>query len=287
VRAGAAVLYIARGAGEGAHWRPVRALGAGGGSVRAPEATADGPGAGPVPGQVPSPEPVPGHVQSPEPLRGPGPEPVHVLLDDLDPYRSCFDAPAAHRLDQQAVDAWSASLAAAWALLAEAVPDQAAEAAAVLTALTPLTGGAPVQAGRHGYGALGIAPGGDARTLATALLRGFRRAKLRALCEVTDLYASDGSWDHRLPWQEERGKQEEAVPFSRLLSETYERVGLALFAPEFLAGVPQALDLIEEAAETTVDGKQLLAVMRKEINGTDGTSGKNGCKTGTEWTAVR
>ncbi len=83
------------------------------------------------------------------------------------------------------------------------------------------------------------------------------------------------------------GEQEEAVPFSRLLSETYERVGLALFAPEFLAGVPQALDLIEEAAETTVDGKQLLAVMRKEINGTDGTSGKNGCKTGTEWTAVR
>ncbi|RST09462.1 FxsB family radical SAM/SPASM domain protein, partial [Streptomyces sp. WAC04770] len=190
-------------------------------------------------------------------------------------------------LDQQAVDAWSASLAAAWALLAEAVPDQAAEAAAVLTALTPLTGGAPVQAGRHGYGALGIAAGSDARTLATALLRGFRRAKLRALCEVTDLYASDGSWDHRLPWQGERGKQEEAVPFSRLLSETYERVGLALFAPEFLAGVPQALDLIEEAAETTVDGKQLLAVMRKEINGTDGTSGKNGCKTGTEWTAVR
>ncbi|WP_239945839.1 hypothetical protein [Streptomyces sp. COG21] len=90
-----------------------------------------------------------------------------------------------------------------------------------------------------------------------------------------------------MPWQGERGKQEEAVPFSRLLSETYERVGLALFAPEFLAGVPQALDLIEEAAETTVDGKQLLAVMRKEINGTDGTSGKNGCKTGTEWTAVR
>ncbi|MEU3976095.1 radical SAM/SPASM protein FxsBH, inactivated beta-hydroxylase extension form [Streptomyces bacillaris] len=293
VRAGAAELHIAYGAGEGAHWRPVRALGAGDGSVHAPEATADGPGPGPVPGQAPSPEP--GHVQSPEPLRGPGPEPgdvrgpepVHVLLDDLDPYRSCFDAPAAHRLDQQAVDAWSASLAAAWALLAEAVPEQAAEAAAVLTALTPLTGGAPVQAGRHGYGALGVAAGGDARTLATALLRGFRRAKLRALCEVTDLYASDGSWDHRLPWQGGRGEQEEAVPFSRLLSETYERVGLALFAPEFLAGVPQALDLIEEAAETTVDGKQLLAVMRKEINGTDGTSGKNGCKTGTEWTAVR
>lgn len=274
VRTGAAVLRIARGAGEGPHWRPVRALRADAGSVRAPE-SAEGTG------------PAPGRVQSPAPVRDPGPEPAHVLLDDLDPYRSCFEASAAHRLDPQEAEAWSASLAEAWALLAEAVPDQAAEAATVLTTLTPLTEGAPVQAGRHGYGALGIVAGGDAHTLATALLRGFRRAKLRALREVTDLYASDGSWDHRLPWQEERGEQEEAVPFSRLLSETYERVGLALFAPEFLAGVPQALDMIGEAAETTVDGKQLLAVMRKEINGTDGTSGKNGCKTGTEWTAVR
>ncbi|MFW3465491.1 radical SAM/SPASM protein FxsBH, inactivated beta-hydroxylase extension form [Streptomyces microflavus] len=213
-------------------------------------------------------------------LGGPGLEPVCVR-DDLDPYRTCFDTPAADRLGPQAADAWSAALAQAWELLAETVPDQAAEAAAVLTTLTPLAAGEAVQVGRHGYGALGIAAGSDAHDLAPALLRGFRRAKLRALAEVTDLYASDGSWDHRMPWQEE------PVPFSRLLSETYERVGLGLFAPRFLAGVPQALDMIEEAAETTVDGKQLLAGMRKEINGTHGTSGRNGCKTDTERAAVR
>jgi len=233
------VLRIPRGAGEGPHWQPVRALGAAG-----------------------------------------GPGPVRVL-DDLDPYRTCFDTPATDRLGRQAADGWSAALAEAWALLAETVPDQAAEAAAVLTTLTPLTEGAPAQVGCHGYGALGIAAGSDAHDLALALLRGFRRAKLRALAEVTDLYASDGSWDHRMPWQEE------PVPFSRLLSETFERVGLGLFAPRFLAGVPQALDMIEEAAEATVDGKQLLAGMRKEINGTHGTSGRNGCKTDTERAAVR
>lgn len=257
---GGSVLHIARGAGESSQWSPVRRVAAAG-----PVRVADGPGP------------------------GPGPVPVHVL-DDLDPYRSCFDTPAAERLSLQAADAWSASLAAAWELLAEAVPEQAAEAAAVLTTFTPLTtctplaDGSPVQAGRHGYGALGIAAAGDAQALAMALLRGFRRAKLRALAEVADLYASDGSWDHRMPWQEEG---EEPVPFSRLLSETYERVGLGLFAPQFLAGVPQALDLIEEAAETTVDGKQLLAAMRKEINGTHGTSGRNGCKTATESAVVR
>ncbi|MEU0379407.1 MULTISPECIES: radical SAM/SPASM protein FxsBH, inactivated beta-hydroxylase extension form [Streptomyces] len=245
-------LRIARGEGEGPYWSPVRRLAAGG----------------------------PGAVRT---AGGPGPVPTPVL-DDLDPYRACFDTPAAQRLSPSAADAWSVSLAAAWELLAETVPEQAAEAAAVLTTLTPLAGGAPVQEGRHGYGALGIAAGGDAHTLATALLRGFRRTKLRALAEVTDLYASDGSWDHRMPWREER---EGPVPFSRLLSETYERVGLGLFAPRFLAGVPQALDMIEEAAETTVDGKQLLAVMRKEINGTHGTSGRNGCKTDVERAAMR
>ncbi|WP_405509798.1 radical SAM/SPASM protein FxsB, inactivated metallohydrolase extension form [Streptomyces cyaneofuscatus] len=250
VHTGGGALHIARGEGEGPHWSPVRRLG-GAGSVQAAD--------------------------------GPGPVPT-LVLDDLDPYRSCFGTPAAQRLSPAASDAWSASLAAAWELLAETVPEQAAEAAAVLTTLTPLTGGAPVQVGRHGYGALGIAAEGDAHTLATALLRGFRRTKLRALAEVTDLYASDRSWDHRMPWQEER---EEPVPFSRLLSETYERVGLGLFAPQFLAGIPQALDMIEEAAETTVDGKQLLAVMRKEINGTHGTSGRNGCTTDVERAAMR
>ncbi|MYR92124.1 MULTISPECIES: radical SAM/SPASM protein FxsBH, inactivated beta-hydroxylase extension form [unclassified Streptomyces] len=244
VRTEGGALHIARGAGEGPNWSP----------VRRPGAAAGEPGPGPVP---------------------------TLVRDDLDPYRTCFDTPAAGRLAPQAADAWSASLAQAWELLAQAVPGQAAEAAAVLTTVTPLAEGAPVQVGRHGYGALGIAAGGDAHTLALALLRGFRRAKLRALAEVTDLYASDGSWDHRMPWQEE------PVPFSLLLSETYERVGLALFAPRFLAGVPQAFDLIEEAAETTVDGKQLLAGMRKEINGTHGTSGRNGCKTDTERAAVR
>ncbi|MGA5469579.1 radical SAM/SPASM protein FxsBH, inactivated beta-hydroxylase extension form [Streptomyces arboris] len=257
-------LHIARGAGEGPHWSPVRRLGAAGKAGAVREAGEPGP------------------VQAAD---GPGPVPTLVLvLDDLDPYRTCFDTPATERLSPSATDAWSTSLAAAWELLARTVPEQAAEAAAVLTTLTPLAGGAPVQAGRHGYGALGIAAGVDAHTLATALLRAFRQAKLRALTEVADLYASDGSWDHRMPWQEER---EEPVPFSRLLAETYERVGLGLFAPRFLAGVPQALDMIEEAAETTVDGKQLLAVMRKEINGTHGTSGRNGCKTDAERTAMR
>ncbi|MET8328953.1 radical SAM/SPASM protein FxsB, inactivated metallohydrolase extension form [Streptomyces sp. NPDC005181] len=195
------------------------------------------------------------------------------LLDDLDPYRDCFGTPVAPRLGQSEADAWSARLAGAWERLMAVVPDQADEMARSLIVLTPLTTGHPV-VGRHGYGALGIRVDADGGEPALGLLRGFRRAKLRALVDVTDLYASDGAWDHRTPWQEK------SVPFSRLLSSTYERVGLGLFDPRFLDGVPQALDTLEAAAELTIDGKQLLTAVRKEISGTHGTSGKNSCKTG-------
>ena len=95
-------------------------------------------------------------------------------------------------------------------------------------------------------------------------MRAFRRAKLRALTGVTDLYASDGAWEHRTPWGHE------SVPFSRLLSDTFERVGLGLLESRFLRGVPQALDLMESAAEPTIDGKLVIAGLRKELSGHTG-----------------
>ncbi|MCQ1581049.1 radical SAM/SPASM protein FxsBH, inactivated beta-hydroxylase extension form [Streptomyces parvus] len=191
-----------------------------------------------------------------------------LLLDDLDPLRDCFDAPAAARLAAEDAEAWAHRIAEAWALLADAVPDQAAEAARTLTTLTPLSTGAAAP-GRHGPGALGSGPVTGAMEPALGLLSGFRRAKLRALGEVTDLYALDGTWEHRTPWGNEH------VTFSRLLAETYERAGLGLYDPRFLTGVPEALDMIENAAEVTVDGKQLIAAVRKEISGTRSAAGKN------------
>ncbi|MFD7746619.1 radical SAM/SPASM protein FxsB, inactivated metallohydrolase extension form [Streptomyces sp. NPDC059698] len=195
--------------------------------------------------------------------------PAPVLpLDDLDPFRDRYDAPATGRLDAAEADAWTRRIADAWALLADAVPEQAAEAARTLTALTPLSAGA-AEPGRHGPGALGVGPAADAEALARGILGGARRAKLRALGEVTDLYALDGTWEHRTPWGSEH------VPFSRLLTETFERAGLGLYDPRFLMGVPEAIDMIENAAEVTVDGKQLIAAVRKEISGTRSTAGKN------------
>ncbi len=195
------------------------------------------------------------------------PAPV-LLLDDLDPFRDAFGTPPADRLSAERAENWARRIAGAWALLADAVPEQAAEAARTLTTVTPLTAGT-AEPGRHGHGALGVGEAADGEELALGVLSAFRRAKLRALGEVTDLYALDGTWDHRTPWGSG------SVTFSRLLAETFERAGLGLYDPRFLTGVPEALDMIENAAEVTVDGKQLIAAVRKEISGTGSATGRN------------
>ncbi|MFF4245009.1 radical SAM/SPASM protein FxsB, inactivated metallohydrolase extension form [Streptomyces sp. NPDC001822] len=191
-----------------------------------------------------------------------------LVIDDLDPYRMCFDVPAAARLTAREAGDLGARLALAWKLLRERVPAQAAEAAETLVTLTPLATG-PTRAGGHGYGALGIGDDGGEEELALALLRGFRRTKFQALVEVTDLFASDGAWNYRVPWNPE------SVPISQALSETFERVGAGLFAPRLLNGVRHALDSIESAPELTIDGARILSGLRKEIiDGAQGTSGE-------------
>ncbi|WP_326669227.1 radical SAM/SPASM protein FxsBH, inactivated beta-hydroxylase extension form [Streptomyces sp. NBC_01257] len=183
------------------------------------------------------------------------------VIDDLDPYRDCFTGPAAATLGAAAAGRLGAALTGAWELIERRAPAYGADSADGPLTFTPLTGSVPGEpsVGRHGYGALGIGADERADTLALTLLRGVRRARFRALADVTDLYAADGSWEHRMPWQEE------LVPFSRLLAGTYERLALAAFDPRYRDGVPQALDTLEGAAELTVGGKRLLALMRKEF----------------------
>ncbi|RPK78945.1 radical SAM/SPASM protein FxsB, inactivated metallohydrolase extension form [Streptomyces sp. ADI98-10] len=234
--------------------------------VRRQDATPGAPGAPGAELRIPREGPGGPHWRPVRVLRQ-APAPA-LLLDDLDPLRDCFDIPATGRLAAERADAWAHRIAGAWTLLADAVPDQAAEAARTLTTVTPLAAGA-AEPGRHGHGALGVGETADGKELALGLLSGFRRAKLRALGEVTDLYALDGTWEHRTPWGSGH------VTFSRLLAETFERAGLGLYDPRFLEGVPEALDMIENAAEVTVDGKQLITAVRKEISGTRSAAGKN------------
>ncbi|GAA1155691.1 hypothetical protein GCM10009654_09180 [Streptomyces hebeiensis] len=195
-----------------------------------------------------------------------------LALDDLDPYRDCFGVPVHPGLRPAETAAWAGRLTAAWELLHPALPERAEAAAGALSTVTPLLGDAdltgrqPVAAaGAHGLGALGLPFAAGVAELALALLRGLRRARFRALTEVTDLYAYDGEWLRPAPWQEA------PVPLSELLAGAYERVGLAVYGgPTAMArGIRldqarRALDTLEDAPELTVSGKSLLAALRKE-----------------------
>ncbi|MFD7443180.1 radical SAM/SPASM protein FxsBH, inactivated beta-hydroxylase extension form [Streptomyces sp. NPDC059909] len=183
-----------------------------------------------------------------------------LAIDDLDPYRDCFGVPVLPRLDLAAAADWAGRLAAAWSVLRERTPEQAVIAAGSLSTLTPLASspGDGPSVGRHGLGALGLPLHADARELALALLRGHRRARLGALLDVTDLYAGDGWWSHRAPWQEA------PVRVSELLAGAYERAGLAAFEPGSAEQALQAVETLEDAPELTVDGKRLLARLEEE-----------------------
>lgn len=211
-----------------------------------------------------------------QPVRtwSPGPDAAPVALEDLDPYRNCFARPPRLRLGAGEAEEWRGRLDAAWALLCSAVPESALAAAGGLTTLTPLAGGPRAgdwgEAGRHGPGALGVPYAAGVAETALALLTGRRRARLRALTEVTDLYALDGQWQHPSPWRSR------PVPVSRLLADVHERVAVEAYRRATQAPEPggsdrihQALDRLAGAAELTTTGKRLVEELRWELKAVD------------------
>lgn len=211
-----------------------------------------------------------------QPVRtwSPGPDAAPVALEDLDPYRNCFARPPRLRLGAGEAEEWRGRLDAGWALLHSAVPEFARAAATGLTTLTPLAGGPRArgwgEAGRHGPGALGVPYAAGVPETALALLTGRRRARLRALTEVADLYALDGQWQHPSPWRSR------PVPVSRLLADVHERVAVEAYhratrSPESGGSdrIHRALDRLAEAAELTTTGKRLVAELRWELKAAD------------------
>ncbi|MFG2995532.1 radical SAM/SPASM protein FxsBH, inactivated beta-hydroxylase extension form [Streptomyces sp. NPDC048340] len=211
-----------------------------------------------------------------QPVRtwSPGPDAAPVALEDLDPYRNCFARPPRLRLGAGEAAEWRLRLSGAWELLHSTVPGFARAAGAGLTTLTPLAGGPRAggwgEAGRHGPGALGVPYTAGVRETALALLTGRRRARLRALTEVADLYALDGEWQHPSPWRER------PVPVSRLLADVHERVAVEAYRratanpePGGADRIHRALDRLSEAAELTSTGKRLVAELRWELKAVD------------------
>lgn len=208
--------------------------------------------------------------QSVRTWRGSGAQVPPLALEDLDPLRDCFSRRPRPRLTEGEAADWQRRLGAAWELLDRTVPRLARETAAGVGVLTPLGDVARTEAagiaGRCGPGVLGVPYAADVRRTALALLTGRRRAALRELTEVADLYALDGEWLYASPWRDR------PVPVSRLLADVHARVAAEEYRRSQDPGgegdgdaIKGALDRLSGAAELTVSGKAVVARLRREF----------------------
>ncbi|HEX2745569.1 MAG TPA: FxsB family cyclophane-forming radical SAM/SPASM peptide maturase [Streptosporangiaceae bacterium] len=129
-----------------------------------------------------------------------------VVIEDLDPFRDCYDWPVTARLSTSQWQAWRRGLAGAGRILAEAVPsylDVMAEGS--LRAVVPLRaapGKERAATARQAFGSVAVAFPARDDVLAELLLHEFQHVKLNAL---TDLYpmvsASARPVLLRVPWR--------------------------------------------------------------------------------------
>ncbi|MFJ8579498.1 FxsB family cyclophane-forming radical SAM/SPASM peptide maturase [Micromonospora sp. NPDC093277] len=178
-----------------------------------------------------------GHSAVAVPLAGPAPPPAawlpvrqaeldgwRVLVEDLDPYRDCYEWPVAGRLGPAQLAFWRRSLAAAWTRIQRSVPGQAPGMRVGLRAVTPLrvdpTGRLRSAASRDAFGAVGTVPT-DPDPLAELLVHEFQHMKLGAVLDVSVLY--DPAYQRRLtvPWRDE------PRPLEGALQGTYAHLALA------------------------------------------------------------
>ncbi|GIE05155.1 HEXXH motif domain-containing protein [Paractinoplanes durhamensis] len=147
-----------------------------------------------------------------------------LALDDVDPYRHGYHAPPAPRLSPAEFLRWQDLFTEAWQLLAEHVPDRAAEVAAGLRALVPLQpdGHSSRSATiRHLYGVFGLTLPPTAADFAVTLVHEYQHAKLSAVLNLVQL--SDPADERRYfaPWRTD------PRPLAGLLQGVYAFAGVA------------------------------------------------------------
>ncbi|MFI5550258.1 FxsB family cyclophane-forming radical SAM/SPASM peptide maturase [Streptomyces sp. NPDC051738] len=194
---------------------------------------------------------------TPDRIDGPGWEPLRwlradgleVALDDIDPYRDCFDRPVQGRLTDDEVEQWRHVLPQAWALIRKALPRTAEAMAAGVRVVTPLVGPADPHsiAAAAGFAALGAAPTSDPVRLASDLVRGFRLGALDALLDLCDLY------------------DETDTRVGELLADVYAGVATDLVSPdpEATRHTRARLDELTAAPSLTALGRRFADGMRR------------------------
>ncbi|WP_441349499.1 FxsB family cyclophane-forming radical SAM/SPASM peptide maturase [Streptomyces sp. TLI_55] len=178
-----------------------------------------------------------------EPLRRVCTDGLDVILDDLDPFRDCFEVPVHDRLSDADAERLRRVLGRAWALIRRELPAVADAMASGVRVITPLavSDRGPTAPG-GGFAALGVGLDGDPLRAAVDLVRGFRAGVLDALLDQCDLY------------------DETDTDTGALLNDTYARAAadLLLRDPEAARRTRTQWEVLSAASSLTTLGRRFV-----------------------------
>lgn len=148
-----------------------------------------------------------------------------VMIDDVDPYHFP-ERGDVRRLTAAEVARWRTALKLAWSLLVRHDRASAAEVAAMLSVLVPLTTASGRQASatsRDAFGAVALSEPLDAASLAVTLIHEVQHAKLGALLDLVPMLDDAGDAVWYAPWRDD------PRPLSGLLQGAYAHLGVVRF----------------------------------------------------------
>jgi HEXXH motif-containing protein len=149
---------------------------------------------------------------------------LHVLIDDLDPFRMpATDGEPAGRLSPPQVAELSATLGAAWPLLS---PGSAAEVAAIVRVIVPYRApdsGLVSTSSPQAFGTVAMSAQPDGYTCAETLVHETQHLKLCALLDLVRLTRPDDGQRYYAPWRKD------PRPASGLLQGAYAFLGVSGF----------------------------------------------------------
>jgi uncharacterized protein len=141
------------------------------------------------------------------PARAIGSAPEGLRLENMDPYRDCYEAPVMGTLTEAAARTWERTTADAHDLLVRAVPAHAAQLDAALRSIVPLaqdpTGADRSAASRHAFGSAGVALPADGQALAPLLVHEVQHMLLDAVLDLHDLVEPSHRRRMHVPWRED------------------------------------------------------------------------------------
>lgn len=151
---------------------------------------------------------------------------LDIGIDDLDPFRMPAVPGLAPRLSVREADEWTRAIRQGWHLLAADHPDVAAEVAAAISMVVPLSPSVHGQLSSSSpetFGAIAMSRPPDPHTCAVTLTHEVQHVKLGALLDVVSLTLPDDGRRYYAPWRDD------PRPVSGLLQGAYAYLGVTGF----------------------------------------------------------